>query len=135
MSIARFQPELMTGRLSHKDTKRYFSRFGWFAFSYFLITNITQTAILLAVNAFYPSLASNWLFYELLSFIPNYCVGLPLSFLFFLRRLPKDIPTKEKMTVGAWCRGFCICMTLMTVGSDISQIFLAVIESYIGQAP
>ncbi len=135
MSSIKFHPELMTGRLSYRDTKRYFSLFGWFAFAYFLITNLSQTAIMLAVQHFFPNVFSHWSFWELLSFIPNYCIGLPIALLFFLRKLPRDVPAGEKMSFGNWWGGFCVCMTLMMAGNYVSQIFLSLIQSYLGPAP
>ena len=130
-----FELDSQTGRLSSKSTRKYFSVFGWFALVYFLVTTAVQTALLLAVLAFAPQLYENWLFLELLSFVPNYCVGLPLAYFLLLRRRPKASPDTHKMNAYSHFVGFCICMALMFLGNSVSSVIMTAIESVLGAAP
>ena len=130
-----FELDSQTGRLSSKSTRKYFSVFGWFALVYFLATTLAQTVILFAVLALAPQLYENWLFLELLSFVPNYCVGLPLAYFLLLRRLPKASPDTHKMNAYSHFVGFCICMALMFLGNSVSSVIMTAIESVLGAAP
>ena len=127
MNNLKFVPNIVTGRLSEEDAKRYFSRFGWFVFAYFLINIIAQNAIALIVYYVFPKFYFHYLFAELLSFVPNYLIALPLAYA-IVRPLPSEISMKEKMSVGHIFCGFCISMTLMMVGNYISQIFIGVFQ-------
>ena len=135
MKSLNFQLDPMTGRLSSKDTRKYFSLFGWFALVYFLLTTLLQLTILMIALLFTPSLYENWLFLELLTLIPNYCIGLPLAYFLLLRRLPREVPAIRKMSLNSHFGGFCVCMTMMLLGNYVSSIIMTVVESYLGAAP
>ena len=130
-----FELDSQTGRLSSKSTRKYFSAFGWFALVYFLATTLAQTVILFAVLALAPQLYENWLFLELLSFIPNYCFGLPLAYFLLLRRLPRAVPAVRKMGVGSHVGGLFVCMALMLLGNFVSAGIMTAFESLLGVAP
>lgn len=135
MKPFNLQLDPMTGRLSSKDTRKYFSLFGWFALVYFLITTLMQTAILFAVLSFAPQLYENWLFLELLSFVPNYCIGLPLAYLLLLRRLPRAVPKAHKMGFSDHMGGLFVCMALMLLGNSVSSWIMTVFQSLLGSTP
>lgn len=135
MKPFNFELDSQTGRLSSKNTRKYFSAFGWFALVYFLATTLAQTVILFAVLALAPQLYENWLFLELLSFIPNYCFGLPLAYFLLLRRLPRAVPAVRKMGVGSHVGGLFVCMALMLLGNFVSAGIMTAFESLLGVAP
>ena len=126
-----FTPDLLTGRLSEDSAKQYFSRFGWFAFALFLINSLVQVAVVNLVYYFFPTLYSHYLFSNLLSIIPLYCVALPIAYQ-ILRSLPLVEPIKEKMSVKDFFSGFCICLALMIAGNYIANIFIMFFQNSMG---
>lgn len=126
-----FTPDLLTGRLTETDAKRYFSRFGWFAFAMLLLTTLFQMIIDVIVYYCFPAFYGHFLFAEILSFVPLYCLALPLAGL-ILRPLPTVVPLKAKMGAGKWFCGLCICITLMLGGNYISQIILTFFQTLRG---
>lgn len=123
MTKMKFVPDLVTGRLREEDAKRYFSRFGWFAFTFTLVNIVVQNVIAIVVSQFFPTVYSHWLFWELLSLIPLYCIALPISYI-VLRPLPTVLPIDEKWKPKEWLGGMCVCMTLMLVGNYVSNVFI-----------
>jgi membrane protease YdiL (CAAX protease family) len=124
-----FAPDLLTGRLTEEDTKKYFSRFGWFAFATFMIYMVTVSILSTIIYEVAPDVYYHHLFLNLSSVIPLYCVALPLGYL-VLRPLPSVMPkpsSADGKTKFGFKGGFfsiCICLTLMMLGSYISQIFM-----------
>lgn len=123
MTKMKFVPDLVTGRLREDDAKRYFSRFGWFAFTFTLVNIVAQNVVAIVVSQFFPSVYSHWLFWELLSLIPLYGIALPISYM-ILRPLPTVLPIDDKWSIKEWLSGVCISMTLMLAGNYISNIFI-----------
>lgn len=123
MNTIKFVPDLVTGRLTENDAKRYFSRFGWFAFAYFLINTVVQTIIATAVAYLAPSVYGHFLFRELLSVIPSYAISLPIAYT-IIRPLPSVNVIKEKMKITHLLCGLCISVALMIAGNYISNIIL-----------
>ncbi len=134
MNRLKFTPDLVTGRLSEDDAKRYFSRFGWFAFTFIIVLTVAQTVLVLAAVRFFPSLASHYLFSELLSVLPLYLIAFPLA-LRVLSPLPTVTPVREKMRVRDLFAALCICEALMLIGNYISNILLATVQSTLGASP
>lgn len=126
MNTLKFVPDLVTGRLNEYDAKRYFSRFGWFAFTYFVLNSAIQTFIAVIVARLAPTVYGHFLFRELLSIIPSYCISLPIAYM-IIRPLPSVNIIKEKMKASHFLCGFCIAAALMTVGNYISNIILTAV--------
>lgn len=122
MNKMKFVPDLVTGRLKEEDAKKYFSRFGWFAFAFTLINIVAQNAIAIAAS-YFPAVYEHWLFWQLLSVIPLYGIALPLSYV-ILRPLPTVLPIDDKWRAKELMGGLCVCVTLMLAGSYISNIFV-----------
>ena len=123
MNKLRFVPDLLTGRLNEYDAKRYFSRIGWFAFAYYLINSVVVTLIATVTLTFFPSLYENFLFTQLLSFIPSYAIALPVAYQ-IIRPLPTVAPDKEKMKISHWFCGMSISIALMLAGNYVSNIII-----------
>ena len=123
MNKMKFVPDLVTGRLKEEDAKRYFSRFGWFAFAFVIIDIVVQNAIAIAAS-FFPSVYSHWLFWQLLSVIPVYCIVFPLSYV-ILRPLPTVLPIDDKWSAKEVMGGLCVCVTFMLTGNYISNAFIS----------
>ena len=119
----KFKPDALTGRLGEEDAKRYFSRFGWFAFAVFVVHLVVANAVVLGLYKFAPNVYELPLVRELLSFVPLYCIALPLTYP-ILRPLHTVRPSKEKMSFPHFLCSICICFALMTVGNYISNFFI-----------
>ncbi len=128
---AQFELDLATGRLTQQSATSYFSRFGWFAFTMAAIIQVVVTLVSVVFTIACPSVMEHFAFGETLSFLTIYAIALPCS-LPFLRKLPYEKPIPVKMTVGKFFIGFCICMALMTIGSNISQTFLSLVQNASG---
>ena len=131
MKTQKFEASLLTGRLSERDAKRYFSHLGWFAFIFTALSSVAVSIIASAVYKFSPDIYAHWLFGELLSPIAFYVIALPVA-LVPLFRLPRIAPDREKMPLSHWWQGLCICLFLMMLGNYVSSIILTLIESYTG---
>lgn len=131
MNKLKFVPELTTGCLSEYDSKRYFARIGWFAFAYYLINALIVNVVAIIVYVLAPNVYSHYLFSELLSFIPSYAIALPIAYQ-IIRPLPTTAPSKEHMKVSHWICGLCISISLMIIGSYISNIILSVFSNVFG---
>ncbi len=131
MKQLKFSTDLVTGRLSEDSAKKYFSRFGWFAFAFTLILSLSQTAIVLAVQALAPSWLGNTLFNELLSVISIYAISFPLALL-ILAPLPTVTPVKEKLGIKELFCMLCICEALMIIGNFVSSLALSAFDSALG---
>ncbi len=131
MKQLKFVPDLLTGRLGEDDAKRYFSRFGWFAFAFSLIVNAASSVLVILIQ----TLAPNWLYSfwvdELLSVVPIYVIAFPLAYL-ILAPLPTVSPVREKMRVPDFLCAFCICEAMMLVGNYISNIVLMMFSNILG---
>lgn len=132
MNTIKFVPDLVTGRLNEYDAKRYFSRFGWFAFAYFLINSLIQYAIAVCVAYLAPSVYEHFLFRELLSVVPSYAISLPIAYM-IIRPLPSVNIIKEKMKVSHLLCGLCISVALMMAGNYISNIILTAVMLATGE--
>lgn len=131
MNKLKFVPELTTGCLSEYDAKRYFARIGWFAFAYYLINVLTVNTVAIAVAVLAPNIYSHYLFSELLSFIPSYAIALPIAYL-IIRPLPTVTPDKGHMKLSHWLCGLCISISLMIIGSYVSNIILSMFSNVFG---
>ncbi len=131
MTNLKFVPNILTGRLTEEDAKRYFSRFGWFAFAFTLINILSQNAIAIFVTTFFPSLFSHWIFLELLPLISLYGISMPLAYL-ILKPLPTVLPIDDKWRPKEWIGGLCVCTALMLAGNYISNIFITFFQAMRG---
>ncbi len=123
----------LSGELTQDSAKRYFSRFGWFCFAMIAITFASSNLIDWAAFYLLPAKYYNSYFYsEIMSFLPIYCVALPISFV-IISRLPSVHPLKTKMGVGKWFGGLCISMLLMMAGNYISLFLMNTFGELTGQ--
>ena len=127
----QFEIDPMTGRLSSQSASRYFSRFGWFVFTMALVVQVVITAVYTVTAIAFPNVYSHFAFGDVISFVTIYGIALPVS-LPLLLKLPYEKPVSAKMSVGGFWIGFCICMALMTIGSNISSIFLNLVQNLSG---
>ena len=133
MKTQKFEASLLTGRLSERDAKRYFSHLGWFAFIFMALSSSAVSIISRVAYVLSPEIYGHWLFGELLSPFAFYVIALPVA-LIPLFRLPRIVPDREKMPLSHWCQGLSICLFLMILGNYVSAIVLTIIESYTGVA-
>ncbi len=129
----QFELDPATGRLTHQSASRYFSRFGWFAFTMAIVLELLAIAADIIFTLALPSVRSHFAFGDVLSFVAIYAIALPIAFI-FLKKLPYEKPIPVKMPFGRFFIGFCMCMALMTIGSNISQTILTLIEALSGTA-
>lgn len=131
MKQLKFSPNIVTGRLSEEDAKKYFSRFGWFAFAFTLINLFARSILLVVLSAIFPTVTSSWLFWQALPFIPLYGIALPIAY-FILRPLPTVLPIDDKWSAKELIGGMCVCMTFMLVGNYISNIVISFFQAFRG---
>lgn len=92
----------------------------------FLAAIVAQAFMDLAVHRFVPQVASLSWYNMLLSMIPMYVFGMPLSYLVF-RLISAEPPKKERMRPYVWLGLMAICFGLTyagnLVGTLVNQIF------------
>ena len=138
----KLQFEIMaeTGTLSYESTRKYFSILGLAIFGFSISSMVAQLGLAFIIGmvarAFAPWLLSEEIPYALLnyalSFIPLYCVGLPV-FLSIVKRLPKIKPLKQKMGGARTLGGLAICVCLMISGSLVSNSVMTFFENLKGE--
>ena len=135
MSKLRFSLQPETGRLSERDTKRYFSTFGIAAAVLMLAYYGSNYVFSLALALFAPEwmIESAWLG-NLLSFFTLYGIGFP-CFLLVLLHLPRDTTPKAKMGGKSFWAGLCVAIALMSIGSYLSEFINSYFASMTGGIP
>lgn len=131
MNSIRFMLDPTTGTLGEDDAKSYFSRFGWFAFAFYLSLSLFQTAVEFLVSAFAPELYDNALFLQIFSVVQIYAFAFPVAYA-ILRPLPTVKPVGEKMRVKELLLAACICEALMLIGNYISSYLLMLFAQAMG---
>ena len=129
----KFLPQKDTGRLSESDTKKYFSTLG-FAVCAFMLTSFGSSLLVaVALNSLAPWVLKNDILSNLINVACQYGIGLPAAVL-VLRRLPKDVNPSEKLSFKGFLGFFCVCLTFMSVGSNIATAVMTFAESLTGRA-
>lgn len=135
-TVYKFIPDPYSGHLTDEDTKKYLSRFAFSVFgfeiaafgAYMLISRLFS----LVLSTFFPALFNSANFTSsathVLNFIAIYAIALPL-FCVIAAPLPTVRPAKEKMSIGGFLGGFCICLVFMQAGSYISNSIVEFIEN------
>lgn len=131
MKKIKFVPDIVTGRLTEDDAKRYFSRFGWFAFAFTLININVQSIFAALVYRFFPDIYFNYLFWQILPIVSMYAIAFPIAYI-IIRPLPTVLPIDDKWSFKELVGGTCVCMTLMMAGSYVSNIFISFFSSLRG---
>ena len=125
-----------TGCLSQEDTKKYYSRIGFF---YLILAGTTFIVSLLseiAIINFFPWVLNDGITRSLvdyaISFIGIYLIATPLATI-ALKPLPRMAPLKEKMRFKHLFAALCICFSFMLTGSYFSQYLQMFAEMITGK--
>lgn len=108
--------------MNERTAKQNFSAMGMAIFIFLVLVSALQIGISMLVNYLvgagdYPT----WAFW-LVTFVPMYCVGLPILYV-LMKRIPReDLVETETFTFGRWLKCFVIAIFLMVVGSIIGVI-------------
>ena len=125
-----------TGCLSQEDTKKYYSRIGFF----FFILAATAFAISLiasiVMNMYFPWIHNNEIVLSLvdygISFIGIYLIATPLAAI-ALKPLPRVAPLKEKMKFKHFFGALCICFSFTLTGVYFSNFLENLINNLMGK--
>lgn len=117
-----------------KPIKKVFSRIGFSLCAVLVLNTFLQLVLSGFLQAVLPE--DHWLSTTswgmwLVSFVPLYCVAMPVGLL-LLRKLPAAAPESKSMTVGAFLALLPICIFLSYVGSFIGSGLSALLSG--GQA-
>ena len=129
----KYLPLAETGRLSESDTKKYFSTLGYAVSAFLLATLGASLVISVICQSRFPWVLENDILSNIISLICQYGIGLP-ALLAVLSKLPKDVNPKEKLGFGRFMGFFCLSITFMTVGSNISSSLMSGIEELLGRS-
>ena len=135
----RFIPDRNTGYLTDEDAKKYISRLAFSMFTLeiasFAFSMLVASLVGAMINMFAPSLMDSADFVAIannaISIAAIYCVGLPLMCL-VSSPLPRVKPYREKLGLGKWLGGLCVCAFAMTFGSSASNVVITFIEQISG---
>ena len=131
-----FEIDSETGTMSYDSTKKYFSRFGIALFIFFIVDLLAGELLYSLLLYFYPMFSQYALAVSLanyaLSFVPTYCIALPV-FLALVKRLPEVKLIKTKMKFGSALLGFCICIAMMIAGNYVSTYVMTFFQTIKGE--
>ena len=133
MSKLKFTLDPETKTLSEKDSKRYFSIFGFAAFLLMVMSYVSHYAIGFLLAHFAPQLLQNAIVNELASILSLYGIAFPIFYL-VLRRLPRGVPAASEMGAKNWWKGLCIAFAFMTAGSYVSNFIISIFDSLMGES-
>ena len=124
-----------TGCLSQEDTKKYYSRIGFF---YLILGGVSFAISLLAsfiAQIYFPWIFKNSMVLLLvdygISFVAIYLIATPLAAI-ALKPLPRVAPLKEKMKFKHLFSAFCICFAFMLSGAYFSNFLEMLISNITG---
>ena len=115
-----------------RRARRSFSTLGFGAVAILAITVGLQFAAAFVISGTAPEIYSNNIFRLMLSFIPIYCVGMPVG-IFIMRKVPAVQCERESFGVGAVIKIFLICIFMMYSGSIVGAIVNAAIGNALGR--
>lgn len=117
-----------------KKHKNFFSKLSLAFFSYILITQLLAVVVTLFFEASYPELLKNGNFSLLLSCVIQYVIAFPLLAL-SLKKLPARTPEVRELDGKRLFKYLTIVVFVMQIGSYISSIILAALETNLGSVP
>ena len=126
----RHDPE--TGRLSEKDTKKYFSTIGFAVFSLVVVSVAASFGVSFLIGAVAPKLFDNTIIRNIISIVCQYGIALPVAMI-FLRKLPRDVNPSEPLGVKNWIGCLFLTFTFMSIGSYVSQYIIMFFESMLNR--
>lgn len=120
-----------TGFLREDDARQYFSTFGWFCFVFCLAMFVSQELIATVVYMVAPSVYDHYLFSNILSMAPLYCIALPLAYP-IIKKLPEVSPLKEKTKGTTFLKGFFVAYLVMYVSNYLTLYLIQILQSTSG---
>lgn len=114
-----------------KAARRNFSRVGFGLFSILPLTTLGQWGLILAADTWFPQLYENSWGIWLLTFAPQYLLGIPVGLL-LLKRAPAHPPEKQKLGGARAAKFGFICVFLMYAGNLIGTLFTALMGAIQG---
>ncbi len=121
----------VTGELTADSARKYFARFGWFCFAMIAITLAVEFIVIVLAHLIPAEITQGYLFNQLLSTLPMYCIALPLGYT-IISKLPTVHPLKTNLGFAKWLGGLCIAIFLLMVGNYVSLITMSYFEEFIG---
>ena len=116
--------------MNERTAKQNFSSMGLALFIFIVGVSALQIGISLAVAHFAdPNAYPTWAFW-VLTFVPMYCIGLPVLYI-LMKRIPReDLVQTEEFGFGRWLKCFIIAIFLMILGSLIGTIVGAIFDKF-----
>lgn len=114
-----------------KAARRNFSRVGFGLFSILPLTTLGQWGLILAADTWFPQLYENSWGIWLLTFAPQYLLGIPVGLL-LLKRAPAHPPEKQELGGARAVKFGFICVFLMYGGNLIGTAFTALMGAIQG---
>ena len=137
-----FKTDPETGRLTYKSAALIFSLFGLFAFTMTFVVECAKWVVSFVFNTVWliteafpifggvMKIFEHFAFNDVSGIFIIYCIALPLALPAVLF-LPRIKIKKGKLSFLQFIIGFCICMGLMTVGSNVSNAFFSILSSFL----
>lgn len=115
--------------LRAKAGKRLLSKIGFAWAVYTFLFLLSATCIALAVKTFAPSIAESAFFDNLLPPVALYVIGLPILLLICIG-VKGEAPEKKRIGFGTWMLYLFVCIGVMNVGAQISQILIGIFSIF-----
>lgn len=129
-----FNGEITMSAEEKKSHKSIFSKLCLAALAYLVIVEVLAVLVGIIFQNVAPELLKNGNFSLIASSVLQYCIAFPIFYL-IIRKMPRQAPVGEKMSIGRFIKYFFVSMTVMWVGNYISTYIMTYVESYLGEAP
>ena len=114
--------------------KRTFSRLGFGVFVILVLSSVLQIVVINLCGQLAPDFSESSAFLWLCTFVPLYCIGVPVGML-FLRKVPKQPPEPKKLSVKDLLTAGVISVFLMYAGNLFGMLVTTLLGKLFGQAP
>ncbi|MBE6668125.1 MAG: CPBP family intramembrane metalloprotease [Ruminococcaceae bacterium] len=115
-----FRPDPATGRLSEKNSKKYFSIIGLALFAFVVASYASSIGVAYLFAKFAPHLYHNFWVNTVISLVCQYGIGLGAS-LIILSRLPKDTNPSEDFGAKSFFMALCVVFAFMWAGNFVGN--------------
>lgn len=102
--------------------------------AYLLSVEVLVVITRIILTKFAPHLLGNYNASIVISSVLQYAIAFPIFFL-IIKRIPKDPPVKQSLSIGRFIKYWSVAMVLMFVGNNVSMEIMFAIENAFGSTP
>ena len=101
----------------------------------FLFSAIVQSVLIEILGRYAPQIMDYDWYVWVMSMVPLYALGMPLSILIYRLEPVHEKPMQRKLGIGSFLGLLAVCFALMYVGNYLGQLVNTVIGAIVGKKP